>query len=125
MRSNAKYSTKEPCVVIERLAVQSAQENMRCDVLQCPHASHNRPSFSLSLLTLLIHDEVQCKVLHEELRVVLHGLAVQRVQQSMTRAIRSTGAAIGLATCRRGITYATTSQTHITSAKLQTAQVGV
>ena len=52
---------------------------------------------ALALPALLVHDKVQRKVLDEELAVVPHRLAVERVQHRVPRAVGGRGAAVGLA----------------------------
>ena len=53
---------------------------------------------TLAFSTGLIHNQIQRKVLDEELAVVPHRLAVQRVEHSMSRPVCRSGTPISLAT---------------------------
>lgn len=46
----------------------------------------------------VLHDEIECEVLDEEVGVVPEGLAVERVEESVPGTIRRRCAAVGLAT---------------------------
>mmetsp|Transcript_2987 Transcript_2987/g.18777 ORF Transcript_2987/g.18777 Transcript_2987/m.18777 type:complete len:204 (-) Transcript_2987:250-861(-) len=70
------------------------QDGVMCsEAVQGPiFQAHGNHAFAFAV----VHQQIQCEVLHEELGVMFHGLSIQRVQHGVTCAICSSAASVGL-----------------------------
>jgi hypothetical protein len=102
-----KASTRDHCVAITRARVRAGAREVCTPVTTGSKYSlmgaeamegtilHVQSDDTNALAVL--HDEVERKVLNEEVGVVAKTLAVERVKKSMARPVRRCGATVGLA----------------------------